>query len=244
MFFASVTPAQCAGKIRRADRLAVLSGAGVSTAAGVPDFRGPRGLYVTRAHDPDAVFNIGCFDADPRPFYEFSRDFLGLLGKIRPTLTHRFLAGLERDGKDIGIVTQNIDGLHQLAGSRRVYPIHGDYRVSHCRRCRREVDFGELVELMAEREIPACPACGGVIKPDVVFFGERVKSLPEAEQLIAGSDLLLVLGSSLNVFPAAALPEKAGGEVVVVNRGPVHLPPGPGRYLADMELDAFFAGMG
>ncbi|MDR1521155.1 MAG: RNA polymerase subunit sigma [Planctomycetota bacterium] len=242
MDFSPIAPMECAAKIRNAKKMAVLTGAGLSTSAGVPDFRGPRGLYVTRAYDPETVFAIDHFDRDPGPFYAFSRDFLAMLEKISPTPTHRFLARLEADGRDIGIVTQNIDGLHQLAGSRRVYPIHGDYRTAHCRRCGKDCDGDELAaRLKASAEVPVCSACGGTIKPDVVFFGENVRNLPEALSLAAASDLMLVLGSSLAVYPAASLPSSAGGEVIVVNRGPVALGPGRGIYLADAGLDEFFA---
>lgn len=241
MPFATITPVECAEKIRNAGKIAVLTGAGISTSAGVPDFRGPKGLYVTRAYDPETVFAIDYFDRDPAPFYKFSRDFLGLLGTLSPTPAHRFLAKLEAEGRDIGIMTQNIDGLHQLAGSRKVYPVHGDYRTAHCRRCGKGCDGAELVALMAERDVPACRACGGTIKPDVVFFGENVKHLDACVRLAAASDLLLVLGSSLTVHPAAGLPSHAGGEVVIVNRGSVAARPGKGFFLADADLDAFFA---
>ncbi|MDR1534718.1 MAG: RNA polymerase subunit sigma [Planctomycetota bacterium] len=237
----SLTPDGCAEKIRRAERIAVLTGAGVSTSAGVPDFRGPRGLYVTRTYDPETVFDIDYFDRDPAPFYAFSRDFLALLEKISPTPAHRFLARLEAAGRDIGIVTQNIDGLHQRAGSRRVYPIHGDYRTAHCRRCGRECGGDELAaRLKASPETPRC-GCGGVVKPDVVFFGEGVRHLEESFSLAAHSDLMLVLGSSLAVHPAASLPRHAGGEIIVVNRGEVALAPGKGIFLIEAGLDEFFA---
>lgn len=238
--FSPITPAECAAKLTSARNLAVLTGAGMSTAAGVPDFRGPKGLYVTRAYDPETVFEISAFDRDPKPFYRFSRDFLGLLADLRPTYTHRFLAALEAAGKPMGVVTQNIDGLHQRAGSRAVFPMHGDYRTAHCRRCGKFLPGDRLVELMAGAEIPACPDCGGVVKPDVVFFGENVLHMEEAAALATRSDLMLVLGSSLAVYPAAALPSYAGGEVVIVNQGQVSARAGKGVYLADAELDPFF----
>ena len=240
MPFTPITPEECAKKIRNAKHIAVLTGAGMSTAAGVPDFRGPNGLYVTRAYDPETVFEIGYFDSDPKPFYQFSRDFLGMLAGIRPTYTHTFLAGLEAAGRDIGIATQNIDGLHQRAGSRRVYPVHGDYETAHCRKCGAMYSGAALRDHMAVRDVPVCETCQGVIKPDVVFFGENVRHLDEAERLAVQSDLMLVLGSSLTVYPAAALPHSAGGEVVIVNQGPVGMRAGTGVYLADTGLDEFF----
>lgn len=243
MSFTPITAKQCAEKIAKADKIAVLTGAGMSTAAGVPDFRGPKGLYVTRAYDPERVFEISYFDRDPRPFYQFSRDFLGLLADIAPTYTHTFLAELEERTPAFGLVTQNIDGLHQQAGSKNVFPMHGDYETAHCRQCRKACSGKEPRTLMEEMEVPACRACGGVIKPDVVFFGENVRHLGESERLAAESDLMLVLGSSLTVYPAAALPYQAGGEVVIVNQGPVGMRGGKGVYLADEGLDDFFRGV-
>lgn len=235
-----ITPSECAEKLTNARKIAVLTGAGMSTAAGVPDFRGPKGLYVTRAYDPETVFEIHHFDRDPAPFYQFSRDFLGLMKTIEPTFTHRFLASLEERGGSVSLITQNIDGLHQRAGSRRVYPMHGDYGTSHCRRCGRGLKGVEaLEELMAKEDVPHCE-CGGVIKPDVVFFGENVRHLDDAAKAAEKSDLMLVLGSSLTVYPAAALPYEAGGAVVIVNKGPVAASAGRDFYLADADLDEFF----
>lgn len=243
MAYQSISPEACAGKIHEAGRVAVLTGAGMSTAAGVPDFRGPKGLYVTRAYDPEKVFEISAFDRDPAPFYQFSRDFLGLLKTIRPTFTHLFLAELERRKPETVLITQNIDGLHQRAGSRRVLPMHGDYETAHCRGCGKGYSGRKVEAMLEETDVPACPACGVAIKPDVVFFGENVRHFEESQAMAAGSDLLLALGSSLTVYPAALLPDIAGGEVVVVNQGPVGLQARPAVYLADMNLDEFFRGV-
>lgn len=229
----------CAELIRGSHAIVALTGAGISTTAGIPDFRGPQGLYVTRRYDPDATFDIGAFHADPAPFFEFTRDFLELLDGIEPTFTHRFLAGLESQGRLMGVVTQNIDFLHQRAGSRRVVAFHGGYWESHCLGCGRAFELSRMRELVREVEVPRC-SCGGVIKPDVVFFGEPVQGIEEAMTLVARSDLLLVLGSSLTVYPAAFLPEYAGGEIVVVNKGAVSLRDGPRWHWADADLDEFF----
>lgn len=234
-----IDAAGCAEMIRGAGQVVALTGAGISTAAGIPDFRGPQGLYVTRRYDPDRVFDIGAFHRDPAPFYEFTRDFLGVIHTIEPTRTHRFLAALEAQSKLRAVITQNIDSLHQKAGSRNVISLHGDYWTSHCLACRREYDLGSMERLVREVEVPRC-GCGGVIKPDVVFFGEPVHALDEAARAVSGSDLLLVLGSSLSVYPAAFLPEAAGGDVVVVNSGEVGLAPGRSRWFVDADLDGFF----
>jgi len=230
----------CADLIRRSERIVTLTGAGVSTAAGIPDFRGPKGLYVTRRYDPDTIFEISAFHRDPGPFYEFTRDFLGVIHSIEPTSTHRFLAELETAGKMAAVVTQNIDSLHQKAGSRKVISVHGDYWTSHCLDCSREFDMAYLEEAVREVEVPRC-LCGGVIKPDIVFYGEAVRDLERAAVAVASSDLLLVLGSTLLVYPAAFLPEHACGDVVVVNRGEVGLAPGMRRYFVDADLDQYFS---
>ena len=235
----SLSPSACADLIRRSQRVVALTGAGISTAAGIPDFRGPNGLYVTRKYDPDAIFDVSAFRSNPEPFYEFTRDFLGVLETLEPTITHRFLAQLEADGQLTAVVTQNIDSLHQRAGSQKVISVHGDYWTSHCLDCGQEYELDTMHRMIRESAVPRC-FCEGVIKPDVVFYGEAVRDLEGAARAVGASDLLLVLGSSLAVYPAAMLPEQAGGDVVVVNRGDVGLSLAPGRYFVDADLDEFF----
>lgn len=242
----SLTPADCAELIARSRSVTAFSGAGISTAAGIPDFRGPRGLYVTRRYDPEKVFDIRWFRRNHGYFYEFAHDFVTMMERVRPTFTHYFLARLEAVGALNGVITQNIDMLHQSAGSRTVVELHGSYGSATCYGCGR--GLGPLtnawwVEEMRTSPCPPvvlCPACKGVLKPDVVFFGEAVKDFYEAERMIGGSDLLLVLGSSLTVTPASLLPHGAGGTTVVVNRGPVTLDPSPSRFFVDDETDAYF----
>ena len=229
----------CADMIRVASRVVALTGAGISTSAGVPDFRGPEGLYITGKYDPDTTFEVSGFLRDPTPFFAFTRDVLGLVAGLRPTFTHRFLADLEAGGTLRTVVTQNIDPLHQKAGSKNVIPVHGGYWTSHCVACRSVFSLGELIDLLDSDEVPRC-GCGGVVKPDVVLFGEPVYAMDEAIAAVGKADLLLVLGSSLSVYPAGWLPEAAHCPVVVVNLGPVELSPGPDRYFADAELDSFF----
>jgi len=242
----SLAPARCAELIRSSRSAVALTGAGISTAAGIPDFRGPQGLYVTRRYDPEKVFEIGWFRRDPRYFYEFSRDFAAAVKDVRPTFTHRFLADLERGGTLAGVITQNIDMLHQSAGSRKVVELHGSYRTATCLRCGRkrdEITYAWWERAMTTSPTPPvalCPVCAGVLKPDIVFFGELVHGYEEAERLVAQCDLLLVLGSSLQVTPASLLPYGTESTTVVVNRGEVMLPPAPRRYFVDSELDAYF----
>ena len=209
--------------IRQAGRIAALTGAGVSTAAGIPDFRGPRGLYVTRQYDPERTFDIGHFDRDPTYFFTFARDFVQLVERVQPTLTHRFLATLEARGQLDAVITQNIDGLHQKAGSRRVLEVHGSVRNGHCRVCGNTYGYEALKAKLLAENIARCDACGGVVKPDIVFFGEAVQDMEESSQAAARADLFLVIGSSLTVYPAALLPQCASGQVVVVNQGAVEM---------------------
>lgn len=226
--------------IRKAHRIAALTGAGVSTAAGIPDFRGPRGLYVTRQYDPEKTFDIGYFDRDPSYFFSFARDFVQLLERIQPTLTHRFLAALEARGMLEAVITQNIDGLHQRAGSQRVLEVHGGVRSGHCRACGKAYDYEPLRTKVLSGPIARCDSCGGVVKPDIVFFGEAVHAIEEASRVASTVDLFLVIGSSLTVYPAALLPQYARGQVVVVNQGPVDL--ASSEWLrVDEPADAFFA---
>ena len=133
---------ECAQLINDAQCVAALTGAGISTNAGIPDFRGPQGLYITKKYDADKIFDINYFYEDPEPFYEFARDFVRLEEKIQPTFGHQFLSQLEKNGKLKGVVTQNIDALHQRAGSQQVLEMHGSIWSSYCvkmaliRRCK------------------------------------------------------------------------------------------------------------
>jgi len=226
--------------LRQARRIAALTGAGISTAAGIPDFRGPRGLYVTRQYDPEKTFDIGYFDRDPTYFFAFARDFVQLVEQVKPTLTHRFLAALEAQGRLEAVITQNIDGLHQKAGSRRVLEVHGSVRSGHCRGCGKGYGYEALKAKVLTEPIARCEACGGVVKPDIVFFGEAVQEMEEASRVAARADLVLVIGSSLTVYPAALLPQYAGGQVVVVNQGPVELASAEWLHV-DEAADSFFA---
>ena len=238
-------PSQTAELIKNSKSVVVLTGAGISTAAGVPDFRGPRGLYVTRRYDPEKVFDIDWFSRDPRIFYDFSSDFIELMKKTGPTFTHRFLAALEQQGHLNGVITQNIDALHQEAGSSKVVELHGSYRAATCRGCGRH--FNDLTyawwdTAMHDSPRPPvafCPACGGVLKPDIVFFGEPVHSITEAQKMVSECDLFLVFGSSLQVTPASLLPHYTTQATVVVNKGHVTLSAAPYRHFVEEDLDCY-----
>jgi len=211
--------------IRNAHCVGCLTGAGVSTLCGIPDFRGPQGLY--KNPDAERIFDIDWFDRDPSVYYRGCADLVYGLDRFTPGPVHRALRHLEDLGKLKGIATQNIDMLHQKAGSSNVYEVHGSPILHHCRRCGSEKTFAEILEMRKAAEVPRC-ACGGAYKPDITFFGE---SLPEeafqkAQSLAIRSDVFLVLGTSLTVFPAAGLPRltlQAGGKVFIVNAQPTSL---------------------
>ena len=213
---------ECAALISESASIVVLTGAGISTNAGIPDFRGPKGLYVTKKYDAEKIFDIGHFYSDPKPFYEFAHDFVSLEETIKPTPAHHFLKKLEDKGKIKGIITQNIDALHQKAGSKKVYEMHGSFWQSACIECGAPFIYEELKVRMTKSFVPQCN-CGAVIKPDIVFFGENVKYYNEAMTLAQESDLFIVIGSSCVVFPAAMIPTLAPGKIVLINKGKVHL---------------------
>lgn len=236
--------ARCAAMIKEARNVVLLSGAGMSTSAGIPDFRGPNGLYRTAGiTDPERIFDLSEFSRNPALFYRFHRAFLTLLDTVRPTFTHRFFAALEQNGHLKGIVTQNIDGLHQQAGSSHVLEIHGGIETSTCVRCSRTYTREAAAGKTLETDIPRCDSCGSVLKPDIVFFSEQVRHLEECVHLVKTSDLLFVVGSSLTVTPAALLPAYAGKDIVVVNRGHLsfdYLPKKRISLLVEEDIDAFF----
>jgi len=205
---------------------AAFTGAGVSTLSGIPDFRGPRGLY--RTLDADRLFDADAFRADPAAFYAAARDFIYGMGEREPSVVHRVLARLEDAGNLAGVATQNIDMLHQRAGSRTVVELHGSPAWHACPDCPGGAPFAAVAPVVRAGGVPRCDRCGAVLKPGITFFGDLLPAgaLERAAALAAGADLLLVLGSSLLVQPAASLPWltlQAGGRVAVVNRDPTPL---------------------
>lgn len=221
-------PDTLADLIRRARRCVALTGAGISTLSGIPDFRGPQGLYSRRDVDADKLFDLRYFLNDPGYYYRHARDFLYNPGTRKPNAVHRALAGWESRGLLRAVITQNIDLLHHKAGSRRVLELHGSPLRHQCLQCGREYSFDAIARIVHAGNIPFCEACGGTIKPGIVFFGEALPMdvLEEAEDEAAHADLMLVLGSSLTVYPAAALPTvtlRNGGKLAIVNASPTHL---------------------
>lgn len=214
--------------VRGAKCVAAMTGAGVSTLCGIPDFRGPKGLY--KNPDAERIFDIDWFDRDPAVYYRGCSELVYGLGAFEPGPVHRALKRLEDAGRLDGIITQNIDMLHQKAGSSNVYEVHGSPILHHCRRCGNAKTFKEIealiedgggLERLGDPFVPCC-ACGGAYKPDITFFGE---ALPEeafrcSQALAMRADVMLVLGTSLTVYPAAGLPRltlQHGGKVFIVN---------------------------
>jgi NAD-dependent deacetylase len=237
---------------------AALTGAGVSTLSGIRDFRGKNGLY----NDMDAqkIFDIDYFDRDPSFYYSHAKDFIYNLKEKEASVVHLVLAKLEKAGYLKGVITQNIDLLHQKGGSGRVIEIHGSPSVHYCRRCsmlsRVEalaaskpsgdlggadlMSFEQAAEIVARGELPQCGKCGAVLKPAITFFGEGLpaRALHDAELLARRADLLLVLGTSLTVYPAASLPEitlSSGGRIVIVNNMPTPLDRAASLVFDDLE---------
>lgn len=200
-----------------------LTGAGVSTESGIPDFRSPTGIWAR--YDPMEYATIDAFRRDPVKVWDFYARRLEVLKDAEPNPAHLALAELERRGLVEAVITQNIDRLHERAGSRNLLEVHGSIRTSRCLRCGERVPFDEIVRLLEHAPAPPCPRCGRILKPDVVMFGELMpeREIERAFELARSAGLLLVVGSSLEVYPVAALPQEtldAGGALAIVNKGP------------------------
>jgi NAD-dependent deacetylase len=215
--------AKLARLIRENQPCVVLTGAGVSTESGVPDFRSPSGIWAQ--FDPREYATLGAFRRDPEKVWRFYAPRFAMLTDAEPNPAHLALAELERRGLVQAIVTQNIDLLHRRAGSTDVIEVHGSIRTSSCPGCGSVYPLAEVVPLIEAHGAPPCPACGAILKPDVVFFDELLPedAMMRAVELAEQAGLLLVVGSSLEVYPVADLPRStlaAGGKVAVVNRTP------------------------
>jgi NAD-dependent deacetylase len=213
-----------AGLIRDAASVVALTGAGISVPSGIPDFRTPgKGLW--EKVDPMEVAHIDAFHRDTRRFWHFYRPRFETLDGKRPNGAHDALAELEHRRMLDAVITQNVDRLHEKAGSVRVVEVHGSIATSSCTSCSASYPLERVGELFDEDGIATCACCTGKVKPDVVLFGELLPeaAMAEAQELCAAADLLLCVGSSLEVYPVAGLPELtlgAGGAVAIVTRGP------------------------
>jgi NAD-dependent deacetylase len=220
----------------RARTIAVFTGAGISAESGIPTYRGEGGLW--KQYDPAKYADIGWFRKDPTYYWSFFRDVrYDALVKSAPNPGHLAIAGLEAAGRGGVVITQNIDGLHQQAGSTQVIELHGNTRVIGCLECGAEYGFDEVKAKVVTQLPPRCDACGGLLKPKVVFFGEALPpgAMEAAAEAAASCELLLVVGSTLQVFPAASIPlvaRRAGAKVVIVNVGPTAM-----DEVADVVID-------
>lgn len=205
-------------------RAVFFGGAGVSTASGIPDFRSVDGLYHQHfKYPPETMLSHSFYVSHPSEFFDFYRSKM-IAPAARPNACHRKLAEFEREGRLAAVVTQNIDGLHQMAGSHDVFELHGSVHRNICQRC--GAVYGSDWILSREHEVkgvPVCPECGGAIKPDVVLYEEPLDEgvLAGAIEAIAAADLLVIGGTSLVVYPAAGLIGYFGGDTLaIVNRDP------------------------
>lgn len=198
--------------IKKANKIVFFTGAGVSTASGIPDFRGSKGLYKIV---PEQIVSHEYFFSHPKEFYEFYFDKM-VFEDAKPNAAHIAMANLEKQGKVLAVITQNIDTLHQQAGSKKVIPIHGTVEKYICTKCKKV----ELLKDIKKEGIPHCKTCGGILKPDVVLYNEQLetKQMMDAINAIYNADLLIVAGTSLVVYPAAGFINYfRGNNIVIIN---------------------------
>ncbi|MBQ6221522.1 MAG: NAD-dependent protein deacylase [Solobacterium sp.] len=222
--------------IDNSHKIVFFTGAGVSTDSGIPDFRSVDGLYNQQYdYPPETIISHSFFVHDPEEFYRFYKDRMLYLD-AKPNAVHRFMADLEKIGKCTGVITQNIDGLHTLAGSKKVYELHGSVLNNYCTRCGKYFPVETIVNADG---VPHCDQCGAIIKPDVVLYEEPLNQavLSGAIDTIEDADTLIVLGTSLVVYPAAGLINYFRGDnLVLINRSAT-----PYDRKADLHIQASFS---
>ena len=212
--------AKLAALLQKSQRIVFFGGAGMSTESGIPDFRSSKGLYnqkLNRHFSPEEMVSHSFFVNHTEEFYAFYREHL-LYPQARPNAGHEALAQLERQGKLQAVITQNIDGLHQLAGSKNVIELHGSVLRNYCQKCHAVYDVSYVAE---QKPVPCCQKCGGIVKPDVVLYEESLDNglLEKAVQAISEADTLIVGGTSLVVYPAAGLIRYfRGSSLVIINK--------------------------
>ena len=220
-------------------RMVFFGGAGVSTESGIPDFRSPDGLYAQKFGDvpPEEMISRTYFDRHPQRFFEFYFDRM-IACDAQPNRAHRKLAQLEQAGTLSAVITQNIDGLHQAAGSLTVWELHGSVLRNYCMRCGAAYDLDGIMALheQADDGVPRCPECGGIVKPDVVLYEEGLDGhvLEESVAAIRRADLLVIAGTSLAVYPAAGLIDYFAGRHLAI----INLSPTPRDRFADLCVQA------
>lgn len=204
--------------VKESDNIVFFGGAGVSTESGIPDFRSVDGLYNQQYdYPPETILSHSFYRSKPEEFYRFYRNKMLCLD-AEPNITHIKLAELEKVGKLKGVVTQNIDGLHQKAGSKHVMELHGSVLRNYCERC---YEFMSAEDILNSEGVPVCPKCGGPVKPDVVLYEEGLNQqiLEDAVSTISHADMLIVGGTSLAVYPAAGLIDYyKGNRLVLINK--------------------------
>jgi NAD-dependent deacetylase len=221
---------------RNTKRWVAFTGAGISAESGIPTYRGTGGALWSK-YDPDKYARIDSFLQEPVYYWSFFRDErYPQLKSSQPNLAHQTLAYWETLDKLQCVITQNIDGLHRAAGSQHIIELHGNAQRIHCLNCYKQITPDQAYELLMAKMPPTCPDCGGVIRPDVVFFGETLPegALDQAYEEVGKCDLLLSIGSSLVVYPAADLPRHAvdsGATLIIINRDPTPL-----DFLADAVI--------
>jgi NAD-dependent deacetylase len=197
------------------NKIVFFTGAGVSTESGIPDFRSVDGLYNQKyKYPPERIISHSFFKSDVEEFYRFYKDRM-VYPEAKPNAAHLKMAEFEKAGKSLGVVTQNIDGLHTVAGSRNVYEVHGTINKNYCMKCRR---FYSLQDIMAKPGVPHCDECGGIIKPDVVLYEEGLddNTVMGAIRAISQADCLVITGTSLVVYPAAGFVNYFGSKHLVI----------------------------
>ena len=203
--------------IAESHNIVFFGGAGVSTESGIPDFRSVDGLYSQQfEYPPETIISHSFYERRPEYFFRFYREKMLPLG-FEPNITHQVLARWEEEGKLSAVVTQNIDGLHQKAGSKKVHELHGSVLRNYCTRCRK---FHTAEFIKESAGVPRC-SCGGIVKPDVVLYEENLeeKTIESSIRAISSADLLIVAGTSLTVYPAAGLIHYyRGHRLVLINR--------------------------
>jgi NAD-dependent deacetylase len=232
---------QLRAMIAESKRMVFFGGAGVSTESGIPDFRSTGGLYHQEwAYPPETILSHTFFMANTEEFYRFYRAKL-IVENIQPNAAHKALAKWEADGKLTGVVTQNIDGLHQVAGSKTVYELHGSIHRNFCMECRAPYPLSFIAETTG---VPRCPKCGGLVKPDVVLYEEALDNgtVEGAVNAINWADLLIIGGTSLTVYPAAGLVQGFRGKnLVVINRDATQADSSASLVIADSIGEVFSA---
>ncbi len=213
--------------IKNSRHMTVFTGAGVSTLSGIPDFRGSHGVYNSpwRGLSVEEILDVGYFFNNPEIFYKWAEEVWYHLEEYKPTVVHYTLARLEELGYLKALYTQNIDFLHDRAGSKKVYDVHGSAKRAFCTNCHACYDYSRIAPIVRSGKVPYCEKCGGLIKPDIVFYGEALDSsiMRRAQIDFSQADLAMVLGSSLTVYPAASFPRltsASGGKLVIVNAQP------------------------